>query len=252
MDIAIITGASSGLGREYVFAVLKRYPNLDKIWIIARREDRLLEVKKANRQKIEVFPMDITKEESIEKLEEQLKLNNANVKLLINNAGFGKLGKFEELSLQNNTGMIKLNCEAFTAIIYAVLPFMGENSKIINTCSIASFAPNTRLAVYSSTKAYVMSLSLGLREELKGKKINVLAVCPGPMDTEFLPVANIGKADSKTFDRLPRVIPSVIAEKSLRVSDKNRSVYTNKFIYKLFRLVTKILPKTITMKFCGA
>jgi len=252
MKIGIITGASSGLGKEYVFAVLKRYSDLDKIWIIARREDRLLEIKKAYPEKIEVLPLDITKEEAFEVLSQKLKSSTADVKILINNAGYGKLGNFEDINIKDNMGMVRLNCEAFTGIISAVLPYMAENSKIINTCSIASFAPNTRMAVYSSTKAFVMSLSRALRVELKPKKINVLAVCPGPMDTEFLPVANIGKGDSKTFDTLPRVIPKVIAEKSLIASDKNKSVYTNRFIYKLFRVVAKILPCSLTMKFCGA
>ena len=128
---------------------------------------------------------------------------------------------------------------------------MRENSEIINSCSIASFAPNTRMAVYSSTKAYVMSLSRALREELKPRKINVLAACPGPMQTEFLSIAGIGKGTSRTFDTLPRVNPQVMAEKSLKASKNKRAVYTNRLFFKFYRLLAKILPHGIVMKLAG-
>ena len=97
-----------------------------------------------------------------------------------------------------------------------------------------------------------MSFSRALREELKAKQINVLAVCPGPMDTEFLPVANIGVGDSKTFDSLPRVNVKKIAEKSLLASSKKKAVYTCMIFYKFYRFVAKILPTSLVMKFCGA
>ena len=130
------------------------------------------------------------------------------------------------------------------------LPFMTANSEIINTCSIASFAPNARMAVYSSTKAYVLSFSKALRFELKPDKINVLAVCPGPMDTEFLPVAGIAKGTSFTFDTLPRDNPTKIAEKSLKVSKKGVGVYACHPFYKFYRVLAKIFPHSIVMKLC--
>ena len=107
------------------------------------------------------------------------------------------------------------------------------------------------MAVYSSTKAYVMSLSRALRVELKKRKINVLAVCPGPMSTEFLSVANIEKGSSPMFDMLPRVNPRTMAVKSLKASKKRKAVYTNRVIYKFYRLVAKILPHSWVMKICG-
>lgn len=252
MKIAIITGASSGLGKEFTKAVYDMYPNLEQIWVVARRKDRLEELKERLGEKIRPVPLDITDDAAINSLSDLLTEEKAEVKLLINNAGYGKLGNFEELSLEDNVGMIELNCCALTAITAVALPFMPENSEIINTCSIASFAPNTRLATYSSTKAFVMSLSRALRLELKERKINVLAVCPGPMDTEFLSVANIPKGASKTFDTLPRVNPETMAIKSLKASKKKRAVYTNLFLFKLFRVIAKLLPKSIVMKICGA
>ena len=196
MNIAVITGASSGIGKEYVRAVYEMYPELDEIWIIARRQKLLEEIAESTAKKVVAFPLDITDEASIAQYKEKLQSSNANVRLLINNAGFGRLSRFDECDIADSAGMIRLNCEALTVMTAVTLPFMNEGGEIVNLCSIASFAPNTRMAVYSSTKAFVMSLSRALREELKTREINVLAVCPGPMDTEFLSVANIEKAQA--------------------------------------------------------
>lgn len=251
MNIAVITGASSGLGWEYAKALYETRVDLDEIWVIARREDRLKELQTELGSSIIPVAFDITDPQSVDNYVSLLKEKDATVKLLINNAGFGKLGNFDELSLQENAAMVRLNCEALTAMTAATLPFMNEHSEIINSCSIASFAPNTRMAVYSSTKAYVMSLSRALREELKPRKINVLAVCPGPMETEFLSVANIEKGSSTTFDTLPRVNPRTMAVKSLKASRKGKAVYTNRIFYKFYRLLAKILPHSLVMKMCG-
>ncbi len=251
MNIAVITGASAGIGREYVRAVYDMYPELSEIWIIARRHERLQEIKAELGEKIFPLPFDITDDEGIETYKSLLSAKNAQVKLLINNAGFGKLGDFDEISVQDNAGMVRLNCEAVTTMTAVTLHFMPDGGEIINLCSIASFAPNTRMAVYSSTKAFIMSLSRALRLELKKRKINVLAVCPGPMDTEFLPVANIAKGTSRTFDTLPRVNPKTMAIKSIKASKKRRAVYTNLLFYKFFRVLAKLLPHSLVMKFCG-
>ncbi len=251
MNIAVITGASSGLGWEYAKEIYNTRTDLDEIWVIARREERLKELQAELGSTIVPVAFDITDPQAVENYIAVLKEKNATVKLLINNAGFGKLGNFDELSLEENSAMVRLNCEALTAMTSATLPFMNEKSEIINTCSIASFAPNTRMAVYSSTKAFVMSLSRALREELKPRKINVLAVCPGPMDTEFLAIANIPKGASKTFDTLPRVNAHVMAVKSLKASRKSRAVYTNRIFYKFYRILAKLLPHSLVMKMCG-
>ena len=252
MNIAVITGASSGLGKEYVEAIYNRYPLLDEIWVVARRKERLEELKASLGEKIRVVTADVTKDEDINNIKALLTKSGANIKLLVNNAGFGKIGNFKDLSTEENAGMVRLNCEALTVISSIALPLMEKGSKIINVCSIASFAPNTRLAVYSSTKAYVMSLSRAMRDELKKDGINVLAVCPGPMDTEFLAVANILKGTSRTFDTLPRVNPKKVAIASLKASDKNRAVYTNHILYKIYRVLAKILPLSLVMKMCRA
>lgn len=248
MKIAVITGASSGLGKEYALATSRLRPDIDEIWLIARRKERLEETAANLSKKSRILALDITDEISVSEYKSLLEEQNAEVSLLINNAGFGKLGLFYELSEEENASMIRLNCEALTLMTHITLPFMKENAEIINTCSIASFAPNSRMAVYSSTKAYVMSFSRALRYELKSRNINCLSVCPGPMDTEFLSVAGIGKGDSKTFDMLPRDDVRKIAVNSLKASENKRSVFCGSFFYRFYRVISKILPVSIVMK----
>lgn len=251
MNIAVITGASSGMGAYFAEWTDKLRSDIDEIWLIARREDKLKEVSKKLNKKVKIVPLDITLKESYSAFSRLLESEKANVRLLINNAGYGKLGVFDDIATDDNIGMIRLNCEALTVISSLTLPYMTKGAEIINSCSIASFAPNTRMAVYSSTKAYVLSLSRAMREELKKREINVLAVCPGPMDTEFLGVAGIDKGKSRTFDTLPRVNPSVIARKSIIASKNRKAVYTNRLFYKFYRLLAKLLPHSLVMKMCG-
>lgn len=248
MKIAVITGASSGIGIDFAKEILSQRPEIEQIWVIARRKDRLDNLKNDLGDKIHPLALDITNPDAIELYKKELKEKKADVKLLINNAGFGKLGNFHELSCEDNAGMVRLNCEALTVMSSVTLPFMNKGAEIINSCSIASFAPNSRMAVYCSTKAFVMSLSRCMRSELKTRGINVLAMCPGPMDTEFLSVANITKGASRTFDTLPRVNPAQMARKCLKASEKKRSVYTNLLFYKFYRFVAKILPHSLVMK----
>lgn len=250
MKTAIITGASSGLGIEFARALKKRYSDIESFWLIARRKDRLTAVaKELGEDRCLILPLDLTENSAFSELDDLLKETKPEILYLINNAGSGKLGDFKDLSAKESRIQIELNCVGLTLMTRLCLPYMKRGSEIINISSIASFAPNTGMAVYSSTKAYVTSFSRSLREELKKQKINVLAVCPGPMDTEFLPLANIKKGVSRTFDTLPRVSPKEIARKSLTASAKGKGVYTFKFFYKFYRFVAKLLPHSWVMKF---
>lgn len=251
MKIAVITGASSGLGAEFAKSIDKTRAEIEEIWLIARRGDKMQKLAEELTKKTRILAIDITDTEKLKEYIAALREEKAEVKLLINNAGYGKLGDFDSISPEDNAGMVGLNCQALTYFTSITLPFMRENSEIINSCSIASFAPTTRMAVYCSTKAYVMSLSRALREELKPRKINVLAACPGPMSTEFLSVAGIEKGTSRTFDTLPRINPKTMAEKSLKASKQKKAVYTNHGVYKLYRILAKILPHSIVMKMSG-
>lgn len=245
MSMAIITGASSGLGMDYALEVYRQHPEIEEIVLIARRRERLEALaEKLSGRRVTVLALDLTKRESREEIAAFLaeKSGAANpVRLLINNAGFGWMGNVGEGDAELQADMVQLNCGALTALCALTLPYMKKGSVIVNVCSIAAFVPTPRMTVYCSTKAYVLSFSKSLREETKKQGINVLAVCPAPMDTEFLSIAGI-EGKSKTFDMLPRVKSAEVAKKSLRKAFAGRAVYTNRVIYKLYRVLGKLLP----------
>lgn len=250
MTTAIITGASSGLGREFAFALKNKYPDIESFWLIARRREKLEELaEELGKEKCFILPIDLKSNEGLSEYRQALSDSQPEVRYLINNAGFGKLELFENIPAEDCADQVTLNCTSLTFITRATLPYLKEDSEIINIASIASFAPNIRMAVYSSTKAFVLSLSRALREEFKARKINVLAVCPGPMDTEFLPVANIKKGTSKMFDTLPRANVKKVAETSLKYSKKKKAVYTPKLLFKFYRILSKVLPTALVMQF---
>ena len=160
----------------------------------------------------------------------------------------GKLCDFDTADRESQLTQVDLNCRALTAVTHICLPYMKKDSAIINISSIASFAPTPRMTVYCSTKAYVQSFSRALREELKPKGINVLAVCPGPMDTEFLGVAGCEKGQSRTFDMLPHQNPTKMADAAVRDALRGKSVCTMGLFYNFYRILAHILPKCILMK----
>ncbi len=251
MNIAIITGASSGLGVEFLKHTAKMYPDLDEIWLVARRRDRLEQL--ANQYTaVKCLPvaLDLSQDSAFSELEALLTEKGATVSLLINNAGFGKVGNVCDMDILSQTGMVDLNCKGLTGVTSACIKHMQKGSQILNVCSIASFAPNAGLNVYSATKAYVLSYTKGLNFELKKQGIKCSCVCPGPMQTEFLAVANIEKGTSKNFDTLPYSSPENVAKKALLACKKGRCVYTYGAFYKFFRIVAKLLPHSLVMHLC--
>lgn len=249
MNIAIVTGASSGLGIEYIKNICERYPHIQEYWIIARRKDRLENIANSYPdKKLVPISLDLQSYESYKAFEEMLEKNKANVKVLVNNAGYGILGDLHEGDYESQSGMVDLNCRALTALTAICLKYMEEGSFIVNVCSIASFCPNARMTVYSSTKAYVKSFSRGVRFENKKRGINCLAVCPGPMETEFLSVAGIN-GNSKTFETLPYCNPAKVAKNSLIQAEKGKAIYTPTAFYKFYRFLAKIVPHSILMHF---
>lgn len=233
MKTAIITGASSGLGVEFLRAAVSLCPDIDTFWLVARRRERLEALQPLFPNKtLRAVPLDLTDPAALRTLQALLDEEKPQLSLLINNAGFGRLCDFDTSVPDDQTAMVDLNCRAL----------------IVNVSSIASFAPTPRMAVYCSTKAYVQSFSRALREELKPRKINVLAVCPGPMDTEFLPAAGCDAGKSRTFDTLPHQNPAKMARCALSAGLRGRSACTMGAFYKFYRFLAHLLPKCILMK----
>ncbi len=204
-NIAVITGASSGMGREFAIQVARNY-DFDEIWIVARRLENLEKLAQTINQTknflvVRPVQLDLAGMEGVQQLENLLKEEHEKlvkvesgiqIGLLVNNAGFGTYGPFVDTSVTAQMQMVQLNCTALTGLCGIALPFMHKGSVIINTSSLAAFMPLGNFAVYAATKAYVLSLSVALAAELKDRGIIVSALCPGSVSTEFANVASNG------------------------------------------------------------
>ena len=250
MKTAIITGASSGLGREFVRQAAEVFPEIECYWLIARRADRLEEVAQLLPQDKQVccLALDLCDTMSFMTFREKLIEEQPEVALLVNNAGCGYLGNIGEMLTTDQTRMVDLNVRALTAMTNMAVQYMDAGSRILNVSSIASFCPNPRMTVYSATKAYVSSYTVGLSEELKGRGISVTAVCPGPMDTEFLSVGKI-RGNSKMFEMLPYCDQVKVAGGALRAARNGQTIYTPKLFYKFYRCLAKVTPVKLMVKF---
>ena len=249
MKTAIITGASSGLGRELARQIEDVFPDIERYWLIARREDRLesLAISLPGRDTA-CLALDLCDPMSFVSLKDRLAEEKPEISLLVNCAGCGYLGRVGEMDTASQTRMVDLNVRALTAVTNIVLPYMPEGSHILNVSSIASFCPNPRMTVYSSTKAYVSSFTVGLNEELRRRKVSVTAVCPGPMDTEFLPLAGV-TGRSSTFEFLPYCDQVRVAGGALRAAKAGHTLSTPKLLYKFYRVPAKLTPTQLLVKF---
>ncbi|MBR3640501.1 MAG: SDR family NAD(P)-dependent oxidoreductase [Oscillibacter sp.] len=248
MKTAILTGASSGLGVWYAKQIRAVFPEIECLWLVARREERLaaLASELGDLQTV-VLPLDLQLDASVETLKEKLAAEQPDVALLINNAGLGYLGNVGEGDWRRQTQMIDVNVRALTAVTHVVLPYMHAGGHILNTSSIASFCANARLNTYSAAKAYVSSFTRGLAVELAGSGVTATAVCPGPMATEFLSVGGI-TGNSKSFESLPYCDPRKVTKGALEAARKGKTIYTPTAFYKLYRLVAKVLPHALVAR----
>ena len=247
-QIAVITGASSGMGREFVLQLDSFCPSLDEIWVMARRGKRLERLAMQSQIPLRIFEGDITKKKIRRALRAALLDEKPALRILVNAAGFGRTGTVAEIAAEEpfiQTDMIDLNCRALTAITEICLPFMRKGSRIINLASAAAFCPQPSFAVYAATKAYVLSFSRALHMELKSKGIYVTAVCPGPVKTEFFRVS--GELTG-TLKKLTVAGTQAVVRKALKVSlaKKQLSVYGPPM--KAARAGAKLLPHSLIMK----
>ena len=244
MNIALITGASSGLGAKYADTVIRKYPKLDEIWLVARREDRL-EAYAAAHPEVRIRPvvLDLSADASYQELQEMLTEQKAVIRVLVNNAGYEKSGLLEDMDERDILAMIDLNVKGFTMVNRICLPFMRKGSIGLMTCSISSFTPVPNQAVYSASKAYVQYLSRALHEEVRNKGIRILMMCPGNMDTEMNPKGQ-GRQSSR-INMLPFLDMNVITEKSLELAEHGKAVYTPGVFYKFYKVSSKLLPQAL-------
>lgn len=247
MNIAIVTGASSGMGREFVLQ-LSGYVQVDEIWAIARREAALETLKEETSVPVRPVCLDLCREESFAALAALLEREAPNVRLLVNAAGFGKFGQSLNIPVEDECRMIDLNCKALLRVTRLVIPYMGAGSHILQLDSLSAFQPVPYITTYGATKAFVLSYSRSMNRELKPRGIRVMAMNPGWVKTEFFNHAfqTNGGWEVQYFDRLYEAKDVVrTGLKDLYHSNKDYSVHGLPVKNQVF--LVKLLPHTLVM-----
>lgn len=246
--IAIVTGASSGMGRETALLLAKR-PEVEEIWLVARREDRLVELAAEImvRASVRTFALDLSKEESVDTLITELKRAKGQVCWLVNGAGFGQIGRVDGLGAEIQLSMLDLNCRALTALTVAALPYMREGARIMNYASAAAFLPQPGFAVYAATKSYVLSFSRALARELSKRQITVTAICPGPVKTEFFDIAE-RTGEIKVYKKILMAECPKVCRGAVRAAVAGKDVYVPTLTFKAFRALCR-LPHGLLLRF---
>lgn len=244
MKIAVVTGASSGLGREFV-RQLGCGGGLDEIWAIARREDRLAALQALSPCPVRPIPMDLTRAESTQQLRALLAREQPEVSVLVCAAGLGRIGATADIPDADNDTMINLNCRAAVDVTAACLPYLVRGSRVLEICSTAGFQPMPQLNVYAATKAFLLHYTKALHHELRPRGIHVTAVCPyWVKDTEFIPQAQATDASGFRHFPLASRSPMVVA-RALRASRRNRWVSTPGPICTIHRFAAKFVPHAL-------
>ena len=239
--VAIITGATGGLGMEFT-RVINSYDDIDEIWAVGRNNDKLNSMKEMY-DKVVSVRADFS-DNGMEILSRKIEEEKPDIRLLINNAGVGYLGPYENMEPKRVKEFCNINCTVPAEIIAASLPYMQERAGILNISSASSFQPNPYLALYSASKVFVKNLSRALNVELKSRKIIVTAVCPGWVDTDMLP----REKDGKKIKYTGMISVEKVVEKALKDYKKGKDMSTPGFFAKYFRFYSKVVPTRIVMK----
>lgn len=245
--VALVTGASAGLGVDFARELSKRG---HRLVLAARRKDRLEKLARelGNARSIEI---DLSKPNAPAELIADLQAAGEEVDVLVNNAGFGLIGRFAELDPGRLRQMIDLNVGALSDLCRAVAPRMIERKSgaILNVASTAAFQPGPNMAVYFATKAFVLSLTEALHEELKPHGIRVTCLCPGPTRTEFGDVAGFG--GNRLFDRVAMESADVV-KAGLSALDSGRALIVPGLVNKIGAAATRFAPRPLARKIAGS
>ena len=248
MKIAIITGASSGMGKEFVMQ-LSHYVQVDEIWAIARRENALQQLQQDCTVPVRPISLDLCDGSSFTRYQALLAAETPDVKLLVNAAGFGKFGRFQTISLEDDCRMIDLNCKALVALTRLTLPYMQRGSHILQLDSLSAFQPVPFITTYAATKSFVLSYSRAIAAELKTAGIRVMAMNPGWVKTEFFNHALQTNHGSQVqyFDRLYEA-KDVVATGLKDLYRTKKPVSVHGFPVRMQVRLVKLLPHSLVIK----
>ncbi|MCI6858336.1 MAG: SDR family NAD(P)-dependent oxidoreductase [Eubacterium sp.] len=252
MKIGVITGASSGMGKEFVKIIMQdKTKGMDEIWVIARRRERLeMWPKLYRKQKFRIFPLDLSQKKDLEFLKKTVEEEKPQVELLIHCAGFGIMGKIDELSMEEQEEMVDVNCRSVTEVTSIFLPYMEEGGRMIYMASAAAFLPQPGFAVYAAGKAFVLSYVRALRAENRHRNLKITAVCPGAVKTEFFNRA-LEKRHLPAYKKLVMADPKRVVKKAWKDNLKNKELSVYGKAIQLTRLAAKILPHSVFLQFMG-
>ena len=246
MKIAIVTGASSGMGKEFVLQ-LSKYVSVDEIWVIARRVDALQQLQSLVKTPIRPVPMDLCREDSFQAYSDLLAAEKPDVKLLVNAAGFGKFGTYENMSLEEECRMIDLNAKALVIMTRLTLPYMGKGSHILQLDSLSAFQPVPYITTYGATKAFVLSYSRAMNRELKSKGIRMMAMNPAWVRTEFFDHAfQTNQSEVQYFNYIYEA-KDVVATGLRDLYKTKKDVSVHGLPVKFQVLLVKLLPHKLVM-----
>lgn len=248
---AIITGGTVGIG--YELSKLIAADGYDLI-LVARNEKTLKKVKKeiesSNKVKVDILSLDLADPKSPKKIFDFAKKTKAVVEVLVNNAGFGTNGKFDRMDLKEELQMVQVNVASLVELTHLFLQGMVErkNGKILNVASIAGFQPGPNMANYYATKAYVLSFSEAVYEDVKKDGVTVTALCPGPTKTEFFERAEITKSKLLDNPMAPIMEAKEVAEIGYDALKKGKSVVIAGALNKILVQSVRITPRFVTRK----
>jgi len=239
--IAIITGASGGIGKEFTKLMLKE--KVDEIWAIARNQEKLTALKKELGDKIIVIPKDLSKSTELLSIGELIKIQKPVIAYLINNAGLAKMGSYQDFTVDEIKDTISINCSALAILCTLCIPYMEKGSRILNISSASSFQPLPYLNLYAATKVFEKTYSRSLNVELKGTGITSTAVCPSWVDTDLL----MKEFDGKRIKFPGIVTPDRVAIKALRDAKRGKDMSVCTLYVKYLHMLTKLFSQKMLM-----
>ena len=246
MNIAIVTGASSGMGKEFVLQMHK-YVAVDQVWVIARRGSALQALQEICPVPVRPIPLDLCNQESFASFAAILEQEKPNISLLVNAAGFGKFGAYHKIPLEEELRMIDLNCKALVSMTRICLPYMSQGSHVLQLDSLSAFQPVPHITTYGASKAFVLSYTRAMISELKGSGIRMMSMNPFWVRTEFFDHAfQTNTAEVQNFVKVYEA-KDVVATGLKHLYKTRKQVSIHGLLPKAQTLLVKLIPHSWVM-----